>query len=163
MPDKNLTSFVAWWGAIVATLVLLWDIYKWTKSGPNVIISARPDMKTSVGAPQNLSGKKYIVVEAINKGNKKTTIILLVCYHYSSITTRILKKPSAIIVVPDTGLAQRLPYVLEPGERWQGIIDQSKDLEKMAGQGYLYCGIIHALKRRPVLQRVRKFYTRMNE
>ena len=88
MPDKNLTSFVAWWGAVVATLVLLWDIYKWTKSGPSVVISARPDMKTFVGAPQNLSEKKYILAEAVNKGNKKTTITHLVSYHYSSIVKR---------------------------------------------------------------------------
>jgi hypothetical protein len=155
MPDKSLTSFVAWWGAIVATLVFLWDIYKWAKSGPSIVVSAQPNMKTSVGAPQNLSGTNYVVVEAVNKGNKKTTITQLVSYHYSSIIKRILKKPSATFIVPDTGLAQRLPHVLEPGERWMGIIEQSKDLEKMTGQGYLYCGIYHALKARPVLQRVR--------
>lgn len=155
MPDKNLTSFVAWWGAVVATLVFLWDIYKWVKSGPSVVVSARPNMKTSVGAPQNLSGKHYVVVEAVNKGNKKTTITHLVYYHYSSIIKRILKKPSATFFVPNTGLDQRLPHVLEPGERWLGIIEQSKDLEKMAGQGYLHCGINHALKAKPVLQRVR--------
>lgn len=154
MPDKNLTSFVAWWGAVVATLVFLWDIYKWAKSGPRVVVSARPNMKT-FGGPQNLGGKSYVVVEAVNKGSKKTTITHLVGYHYSSFVKRILKKQSTTFFVPDTGPTQRLPHVLEPGERWLGIMEQNEDLEKMAGQGYLYCGINHSLKTKPVLQRVR--------
>lgn len=34
----ELTSLAAWWGASVATLLLFWDIYKWRKSGPNIIV-----------------------------------------------------------------------------------------------------------------------------
>ena len=155
MPDKNLTSFVAWWGAIVATLVFLWDIYKWLKSGPSVVVSAQPNMQTFGGLTQSLGGTNYVVVEAVNKGNKKTTITHLVGYHYSSFIKRLLKKRSAAFFVANTGLTQPLPHILEPGERWLGIIEQNEDLEKMARQGYLYCGISHSLKAKAVLQRVR--------
>lgn len=155
MPDKNITSFVAWWGAIVATLVFLWDIYKWVKSGASVVVSAQPDMQTFGGLTQNLEGTNYVVVEAINKGNKKTTITHSVAYYYSSFIGRLLKKRTKTFFVANTGLAQPLPYVLEPGERWLGIMQQNEDLEDMAKQGYLYCGIIHSLKKKAVLQRVR--------
>ena len=109
----------------------------------------------SFGGLQNLGEKDYVVVEAVNKGSKKTTITHLIGCHYSSLVKRLLKKQSTAFFVPDTGLAQPLPHVLEPGERWLGIIEQNENLEKMARQGYLYCGINHALKTKPVLQRVR--------
>src|SRR5437879_4880685 len=41
----NLTDVVAWWGAVVATIVLLWDVYKWTHRGADVRVEAAPNMK----------------------------------------------------------------------------------------------------------------------
>lgn len=155
MPEKNITSFVAWWGAIVATLVFLWDIYKWVKSGASVVVSVQPNMQSFGGPAQSFGGTNYVVVEAVNKGNKKTTITHLVAYYYSSLIKRLLRRQSQAFFVANTGLAQPLPHVLEPGERWLGIMEQNQDLEKMAGEGYLYCGINHSLKARAVLKRVR--------
>ena len=155
MPDKNLTSFVAWWGAVVATLVFLWDIYKWLRSGANIVVSARPNMQTFGGLTQSLKDTSYVVVEAVNKGNKKTTITHLIGCHYPSLIKKLLKKQSTAFFVANTGPSQPLPHVLEPGERWLGIIEQNEKLEKMARNGYLYCGINHSLKTKPVLQRVR--------
>ena len=35
-----------WWGAFIATLVLVWDMYKWKHSGPIINVSASPGIKT---------------------------------------------------------------------------------------------------------------------
>jgi hypothetical protein len=154
MASNNVTSFVAWWGALVATLVFFWDIYKWVKLGPKVAVSARPNMKT-FGGLLSLGEKEYVVVEAVNKGSKTTTVTHLIGCHYPSLIRRLRKKQSTAFFVPDTGLAHPLPHVLPPGERWMGIIEQTKELEEMARNGYLYCGVNHSLKTKPVLQRVR--------
>lgn len=35
------TDIAAWWGAITATVVLCWDVYKWIMSGARVRIEVR--------------------------------------------------------------------------------------------------------------------------
>jgi hypothetical protein len=47
------SDIAAWWGAIVATAILFWDIIKWKKSGVTVKVKAvpvrRPRFTTSSG------------------------------------------------------------------------------------------------------------------
>ena len=42
----KITDWAAWWGAIIATLVLVWDMYKWKRSGPIINVSASLGIKT---------------------------------------------------------------------------------------------------------------------
>jgi hypothetical protein len=39
------TDVIAGYAAFVATGVLLWDVYKWKRSGPGISFTASPDMK----------------------------------------------------------------------------------------------------------------------
>lgn len=88
----NITDFAAWWGAVIATLVLAWDIYKWKKSGPLIEVSASPNMQILGGMPDSLSGKTYVAVEVRNTGKGKTTVTHLVGYYYSSFINRLKRK-----------------------------------------------------------------------
>ena len=45
------TEIVAWWGAILATIVFAWDIYKWWTAGPKLRVSVQTGMK-SINMPQ---------------------------------------------------------------------------------------------------------------
>jgi len=113
----KITELAAWWGAIIATLVLLWDMYKWERSGPIINVSAS--------------------------------------FHYKSLFRKIRgKKDKSFIVLPPALLPPPLPYVIEPGERWLGGIEQTSKLEEMSRNGYLYCGIYHSCGKKPILQRV---------
>ena len=49
----EITEIAAWWGAIIATLVLLWDMYKWERSGPIINVSASPNMQPFGKIPNN--------------------------------------------------------------------------------------------------------------
>ena len=60
----NPTEIAAWWGAGVATLVLLWDVYKWVTLGPRVRMAVRGNMIV-VGDPAQ-KGKKFVTVRATN-------------------------------------------------------------------------------------------------
>jgi hypothetical protein len=47
-----------------------------------------------------------------------------------------------------------LPYVIHPGERWIGAMDQSADLIKMSDEGALYVGVLHSTQKPAVLAQV---------
>lgn len=151
----KITELAAWWCAIIATLLLVWDMYKWKRSGPIINISASPGMKTVGKIPNHLEGKKYIAVEVTNTGDKKTTITHLVVFHYISLFQKLIKKKDkSFIFGTPAFFPPPLPHILEPGERWLGGIEQTCELEEMTRNVYLYCGVYHSSSKKPVLQRV---------
>jgi len=151
----EITYLAAWWGAIIATLLLVWDMYKWKRSGPIINVSASPNMETVGKIPNHLEGKKYISVEVTNTGDKKTTITHLVLFHYISLFQKLRrKKDKSFFVATPALFPPPLPYVIEPGERWLGGIEQTSKLEEMSRNGYLYCGIYHSCGKKPILQMV---------
>ena len=84
-------GIVAWWGAIVATFVLLWDIYKWKTAGPRIRFIVRSGM-IIVGDPDR-EGQTFISAEATNIGDRPTTITNLVVQHYKTYLTMLKHKP----------------------------------------------------------------------
>lgn len=149
------TDIAAWWGAVIATLVFLFEIFKWSKSGLALEVSAAPNMET-YGALQLVAGEgPFVVVEVRNVGHRKTTITHLVGLHHRWWIKKLLGlKPDLSFAVPIPAVSQQLPFVIEPGERWIGGIDQNNELEQRSRDGYLLCGIYHSLSKKPVLARV---------
>ena len=90
----TLTSIeiVARWGAIIATLVLLWDIYKWKTSGPKLRLRIIGNMKT-INIPSS-EGITFISVRVDNIGTVETTITNFYLVYYKTWWRRIFKKPS---------------------------------------------------------------------
>jgi len=150
----SASDIAAWFGAITGSVALLWDVVKWSKTGPRVRVSVAPNM-TAVGAAEILLGKDpCVLVEANNVGDAKTTITHLVGFYYASWLRRVFRlKPTQTLVVPDPRPG-KLPHVLDTGERWVGMMEQNEDLAKMSRDGYLYCGVHHSTSRRPVLARL---------
>ncbi len=66
------TGLIAGYAAVVATVVFLWDIYKWKRTGPRISFTASPNMKI-YGDPER-EGETYINVRATNIGDKPATI-----------------------------------------------------------------------------------------
>ena len=147
----NATELAAWWGAVIATLVLAWDAYKWKRTGPIVNGSASPNMER---VPHGHEDEKFVVVTVTNTGDRKTTITHLIGFHYASVYNRLRKKQDTSFFVATPALSTPLPHVLESGERWFGGIEQNEELEQMSQNGYLYCGVYHSGAKRPVVQRV---------
>lgn len=150
-----ITNIAAWWGAVIATFLIIWDIYKWKHSGSIINVTASPNMKTFGKIPNHLGNNKYISVEVTNTGTRKTTITHLISSHYKSLIFKLIKKADKNYVVLEPAfLAPRLPHILEPGERWLGGIEQNNELEELSRNGFLYCGIHHSSSKKPVMQRV---------
>ena len=152
MSEISASDWAAWWGAITASGVLAWDIYKWRKSKSNIRVSASPNMQTLSGG--HLEDDKKIFVEVANNGDKTTTLTHLVVKHYKNFFDLLRRKSSMQGFVPNP-VGNPLPYELAPGKRWTGLIDQ-KDLEgKSAGIRYLYCGVHHTASKKAKMVRAK--------
>lgn len=146
------TDFAAWWGAGVATLVLLWDIYKWKKRGPRVTYTVSANM-SFYGAGRRLDGT-FVTVRVKNRGDAPTTIENMGFAYYKSRWHKIFRRIDSQMVVTNAGVPFELPYVVAPGGIWDGRAQQDESLEAMANNGYLECRIACSHSRRPVTRRV---------
>ena len=145
------TYIIALYAAVVATLVLLWDIYKWRASGPRIILAISPNMKIH-GDPRY--PHTYITVEAINKGNLPTTITKLAVQNYRNRFFKILRIPKASFIIAASGLSDPLPHVLESGKVWHGLVHQNEETEQMAKEGLLFCELYLSHRKKPKVARV---------
>jgi hypothetical protein len=156
---SSITNFAAWWGAGIATIVLIWDIYKWLHSGPIIRVTVSPNMQAIGNFPNIDKNMNFISVEVTNTGNGKTTITHLIVFYYKyrPLLSKILKKKVKKFFMPNPSFSPPIPHILGPGERWLCGIDQNNaknNLEELGKDGYLYCGIYHSSSKKPVLQRV---------
>jgi len=145
-------DLVAWWGAIVATVVLLWDIYKWKTAGPKIRFHVTPGMIV-VGDPSR-EGQCFISAEATNTGDRPTTLTNLVFQHYKSYFAMLKHKPQTSRIFTEPSPSQPLPYILQPGSVWRGLCPQTEDIEKLAKTGYLVCGLCHSHSDKEIDRRV---------
>lgn len=146
------TEIAAWWGAIIATFIFAWDIYKWKQAGPKIDISISTDMETWGAMPSEMDGT-YVVVTVNNSGDQSSTITHLFGYQYPTLFHRIFRKEKFTFFVTNPGTGT-LPHVLKPGEQWRGAIDQNSELEKLSKNGYLFCGVYHSSSRKAIVERL---------
>lgn len=154
LEGASLTTIAAWWGAVIATLLLLWDVYKWARSGARLRVSANANMELFGVYPVATPDHSYIFVEAVNTGKQPTTITHFVARHYSSLIWQLLRKPSSNFFIPNNAFGSSVPHVLAPGERWTGGVDQTNYEERFGRKGRLFVGVYHSLAKGPVLKRV---------
>ena len=119
------TEFVAWWGAIVATLVLLWEVFKWFQSGPK--IRSRVTLNThyedgEVIKKENtedgevITYQDYCHLELVNVGKMPTTIIGVKATSKMNGKRDMQMEVTQQVFAPHFG--KHLPHVLSPGEVW---------------------------------------------
>lgn len=150
----SATDIAAWIGATTGTLTLLWDIFKWSKTGPRISVSAAPNMVAFGVEALAVGEAPCVVVEASNVGDGKTTITHVIALYYDSWLQRLFRRrPTQTWVVPDPRPG-KLPHVLDKGERWVGMMEQNEDLIRMSQNGYLFCGVWHSTANKPVLARL---------
>lgn len=152
----NATDTAAWWGAVIATLVFAWDIFKWLKSGTSLRLTATSNMQLMYDEVPKPTDAKYILVDISNTGDMKTTITHLVGVCYTSFWRWLFwQKPDVNFFIPTPEFAKELPYILEPGEKWSGSFKQTEELESWLKTGRFYCGIHHSNSSKPQLRRVK--------
>jgi hypothetical protein len=143
------SEVAAWWGAVIATVVLVWDIFKWARAGVRLKVHAVPNMQVAGDATET----KLVHIEVVNRGDKTTTITHLAFYEFASTLDRLRGKRKAAGIVPYPEGPQ-LPYELAPGKRWAATVRQAGLFPHFSG-GQVYCVIIHSGRDKEVLCRLK--------
>ncbi len=89
--DWKISDIAAWWGAVIATLALVWNIVVALRSGARIQVTATPNMLYIPSDPIT-KDKKYIYVKAVNRGTAPTTITHLCGFYSDSLWNFIRKK-----------------------------------------------------------------------
>lgn len=147
------TQLVAWWGAIVATLVLLWDVFKWKTSGARLRVQVSTNMQTFSGVVED--DNTYVLAVVVNVGSHPTTITHLTMHYYKNMWARLRGKPIKSMLVAKPSTNQPIPYILKPGEQWMGMAIQNEELERLATSGLLYAAVIHTSGEHPIYRRIK--------
>ena len=116
----SATVMAAWWGAVVATLAFLWEIFQWFKNGPRVQVRAKANMEP-VNFPGLEKNEKYIFVEVTNAGDRATTITHFCAYIFNDCIKRLVNKPEKkLVILNNSGFGPPIPFFLDSGQRWTG-------------------------------------------
>jgi hypothetical protein len=117
--EMSASTYAAWWGAIVATMVLVWDIIKWRSRGPRI--------KANITQDPDGYGAEFLVF-VTNTGDLPATI--------ESVKFRCLVR-RALVLRRDVDLNHSFslsgnngfpPLPLQPGEPWEVSISPSRKL-----------------------------------
>jgi hypothetical protein len=147
------SDYAAWWGAIIATLTLIWSIVAAIRSGARLHVTASPNMKIYPEDPHAKS-KSYILVRAVNRGTSSTTITHFRGYCADTIFDLTIKSKRKHFIVNGTTDGKPVPHIVAPGEEWHGVANQTAILDGFKGK-YLYIGVIHNQSKRPIYKRVK--------
>jgi hypothetical protein len=58
------------------------------------------------------------------------------------------------MIVNNPSSSQPLPYVLNPGSVWHGLALQTPEIEALAADGYLVCGLCHSHSDKEIDRRI---------
>lgn len=152
LSNWSVSDFAAWWGAIIATLALAWNIVVAFRSGARIRVRVTPNMQVYPRQPIT-EDNEYISVTVVNHGTSPTTITHFCGYYATSLWNHIRRKRQHFVIPSHPALGMKVPYVLSPGQEWSSLADQ-RDLHEKSKGGYLYIGVIHNQSKRPVYKKV---------
>ena len=147
---------IAFYAAIVATAILIWDVVKWLRSGARVQLRVSSGMKTFNDPDPRRKGKTYVIVITTNTGSSPTTITHLAVSHFKNRWDQLRRKFSfrGIVIIAQAANHLPLPHVLKVGEEWSGMIEQDDELVRMAKNGVLHAEVYHSVGKRPARARI---------
>jgi hypothetical protein len=149
---------VAIYAAVVATIVLLWDIYKWWHSERLKLDGfVSPDMTTFGSATTpDTEGKTFSTIRVQNRGSVPCVIQLVMLVAYKNLFPQLRGKPSLKAVVDHSSIfGPRLPCRLEKGQEFSSAVIQDEEFEKMSREQRLFMGVTHTMSSKPFLVRVK--------
>ena len=147
----NYSEIAAWWGAIIATYVFIWDIYKWFHSGSKLFVITRPLLVRT----ENYDDEHYINVEITNVGTSATTLKHLCVVQYNNRFSFLLNKPLNTHFIPPPNSLQTLPRLLEPGVMWSYRINRSILLQNQLNHGLWYCIVFDSSHKKGTYSRIK--------
>ena len=149
------SDYAAWYAAVVATGVLIWDVVKWKKGGPQIKAEAFAGWE-SYGVSE-MEGKSLTLVKATNVGDLPTTLSSWGMYWYPE-GVSVKKKEARKAFVMQGGLAGlgQVPKKLEPGDVWSGVASEDDQYNDMLRTGQLFMALGFSHTDKEILVSVKK-------
>lgn len=148
---------IAIYAAIVSTLVLIWDVFKWWNEGPKLRINVVPNTSLSGSIKAFERDITYVMLDITNTGRSSTTILsVFICCYKNRISYWLNKKSTMFHVTKpylDSTPVYKLPYKIEPGSIWTGVISQEY-LEEFPKNFISSLEIRHSHHQKPKVKRI---------
>lgn len=151
--DLSWTNVLAFWGAFLSTIILVWDVYKWKTSGERLRLTISPHMLI-LNDPRYKNKDPHISFRVENFGDRATTITNLSMCYYTDFFKMAIRKPSQSMIVRPITFGHDLPYKLESGTYWTGLALQTDDIVNMADKGLLIAEIYHSNKKKSIKKKI---------
>lgn len=154
MKNFSVTDWAAWWGALIATTVLIWDVIKWIKRGPKIKL----DMQVSGNMkmyPPDPDDKTYVSARVCNNGSGAVTLTNLGYEYYSCCLRYILHlKPTKSFVILRP-IAAPIPHTLNVGQIWDAYFLQTDKIVEMANNGVAVVALYHSGSKKPIKRKLK--------
>jgi len=152
-----VADWIASYAAIVATGALALEIRRWFEGRLRLYLRASPDMQI-IGAGPGGDDTDLVVVSVYNRGEVPTTITNFGLLRFDSWLARLRLRSSWSAIVPNPqarGAPAIIPFELEPGRQWMGMVQQRSDLADFASGEY-WAAIYTTGRNRPYLAPIRR-------
>ena len=144
----SLTELVAWYGAVVASTVLAWDVFKWRRSGPRLTVQIIPYYKPSLRYSDD-----YIRIDISNVGEQATTLTAIYGYNLTRLQILFRRRKKRLDMLYNQSDTDSLPIKLESGDAWHYVFLKTPLIDKMIEKKRFYIGTIHSSSARPIMRR----------
>lgn len=115
----NPSDYAAWWGACIATIVCMWDVYKWKHNSPGFSVKVKCPTEMDLKKSGNFLS---VSVEVIN-GQSPLSIRAVSLRHFKRRWHYAFLRPDRV-----SNLSRNeLPKKLDPAEVWMIPLDESDD------------------------------------
>lgn len=153
----SATDIIAIYAAVVATGVLLWDVYKWRRTERVRLVGRVMTNAIAVGgySPTDRN-TKYVCLTVDNRGHLGCTITHFIVVHYKNWLSQLRGKSDYQgLVNTHGGQGNDVPYELRlGGKSFMGTALQTSEIEDLSRKGRLYIAVIHTLADKPFRVRV---------
>jgi len=136
----SASDIAAWYAAIIATAILIWDVIKFKKSGPQLRGEAHAGWE-SYGIAET-EDDDLTIVKVTNTGDRPTTLTSWGLYWYpAGASLNDSKSRKAFVIQGGLAGLGKIPTKLEPGDEWTGLIKENDEYENMFIEGTLLIGL----------------------
>ena len=152
------TDLVAWIGASTGLASLIWNIYsKVTANRPKLVVKAYANMVQMPPPPEN---PRFLRITVQNIGTAPTTLTNVEFFKMLPRWKRLLyrlhlkKRGEEIHAVMNDYRGPQIPYKLEVGTEWVGLMEQDASFEDWLKTDRLYCAIHHSFSKKTMATKI---------
>ncbi len=148
---NTLNTGAAWTGAVIGVVLATWEIVKWIREGPRLLLRTSSTMRFFPDSDERL----ILMVWVANSGTAMTTLTSFGLFTFDSWWARCRFRTGKSWIVVENVAGPLLPHELQPGQQWLGGVRQTEELAAAIAAGKLFVGVYHTgAPRRPALEPV---------